>query len=256
VKDPIVWYGTYLFLVILVFITLTITHSSPPQTRFCRMRILILGGTGVVGNLLIEEAISLNHHAVVLARSPQKLSETIRNHANVTVIEGQLTDESIIEQAMSRVDAVVSALGPAVKKGPFHPSDTPLARAYSLIVRIMLQSGVKRLIALGTASMKDEHDRFDPVFKGLVTGVALFAHNAYKDVVAIGEVIRGEGSELLWTIARVPLLTDSPKRDVVAGYIGDGVVKHHLSRAAFAAFAMQQLQSEEWQRKAPIISSP
>ena len=220
------------------------------------MRILILGGTGSAGQLLIEEGLSLNHSIVVLARSPQKLPEVIRNHSYVTIIEGELTDETVIDKAMEGVDAVVSALGPSVKKGPFHPSNTPLAKAYSLVIKVMKKHGVKRLIALGTASIEDEHDKFSAVFKTLVTGVAVFAHNAYKDVVAIGETIRGEGGDLLWTIARVPILTDDTKRDVVAGYIGDGVVKTHLSRAAFAAFVLQQLNSEEWERKAPLISSP
>ncbi|KAI0700429.1 NAD-P-binding protein [Cytidiella melzeri] len=220
------------------------------------MHLLILGGTGPAGILLIEESLALNHSVVVLARSPHKLSNTIRNHAHVTVIEGQLTDETVIDTAVTGVDAVLSALGPSSTEGRSHPSDTPLARAYSLVIRAMKKHGVKRLIALGTASMKDKHDKFSVVYKLLITGVSLFAPNAYKDVVAIGEVIRGEGSELLWTLVRVPLLTDDSKKDVVAGYVGDGVVGFRLSRAAFVAFVLQQLEGTEWQQKAPLISSP
>ncbi|KAI0344084.1 NAD-P-binding protein [Trametopsis cervina] len=220
------------------------------------MHILVLGGTGAAGQLLIQEALSLHHSIAVLARSPQKLPETIRNHPQVTVIEGGLTDEEIIDKALEGVDAVVSALGPAVKKGPFHPPNTPLAHGYQLVIRLMKKNGVKRLIALGTASMKDEHDKFSLIFKTLVTGVAVFARNAYNDVVAIGDVIRGEGADLLWTIARVPILTDDPKRDVVAGYIGEGVVKPYLSRAGFAAFVIEQIDATEWLQKAPLVSSP
>jgi len=157
---------------------------------------------------------------------------------------------------MAGVDAVLSALGPPVNKGPFYPSNTPLAQAYALVIKVMKKKGVRRLIALGTPSMKDKHDKFSLAFKALVSGVALGAHNSYKDVVAIGELIRGEGGDLLWTIARVPLLTNNPNKDVVAGYIGDNMVHTHLSRAGFAAFVVQQLKSEEWQRKAPLISSP
>ncbi len=220
------------------------------------MRLLVLGGTGPSGQLLIEEGLRSGHTLVALVRSPQKLPETIRNHSNVTVVEGQLTDEAVIDKAMEGVEAVVSALGPPVNKGLFYPSYTPLAKAYSLVIKAMKRHEVKRLIALGTPSIKDEHDKFDIIFKSLVTGVSLFAHGAYNDIVAVGEVIRGEGGDLAWTIARVPILTREPKKDVVAGYIGDGVVKPYLSRAAFAAFVVQQLESEEWLRKAPLISSP
>jgi len=47
------------------------------------------------------------------------------------------------------------------------------------------------------------------------------AYNSYKDVVAIGDTIRGdEGKELVWTIVRVPFLTNSEAKDVVADMWG------------------------------------
>lgn len=220
------------------------------------MHLLILGGTGPCGQLLIEEAIGFSHTVVLLARSPQKLPESIRSNPDVTILEGQLTNEELLDKAMAGVDAVLSALGPSVSKGPFHPSDTPLAHAYSRVIRAMKKHGVTRLIALGTASIKDEHDKFSARFSALVSGVAVFAYNAYKDVVAIGEVIRREGGGLDWTIVRVPVLTDDANRDVVAGYVGYGTVRTRLSRAGFAVFVLRQLDSTEWIQKAPLISLP
>jgi len=37
--------------------------------------------------------------------------------------------------------------------------------------------------------MKDEHDSLSVTFPGLVVGIAYFAHNAYRDVVANAEVV-------------------------------------------------------------------
>lgn len=221
------------------------------------MHVLVLGGTGPCGLQLIEQALTLNHTVVVYARSPQKLPQTISSNPSVTVTVGELMDEEKLSAAMEGVHAVLSALGPAVKNGPFHPSDTPLARAYALLIKVMKARNVKRLIALGTASMKDEHDKFSLEFSVLVGGVAIFAHNAYKDVVAIGETIRAAPpEELVWTIARVPLLTEKPETDVIAGYVGDGKTRTKLSRAAFAAFVLRELEENEWCGKAPLISSP
>ena len=73
----------------------------------------------------------------------------------------------------------------------------------------------------GTASIHAPEDKSDIKFSALITGVATFARNAYKDVVKIGEVINKE-EELDWTIVRVPLLNDHSNRDVIAGFIGDG----------------------------------
>ncbi|KAI0374569.1 NAD-P-binding protein [Pilatotrama ljubarskyi] len=220
------------------------------------MHLFILGGTGPCGLQLIEQALALDHTLVVYVRSPQKLPEWIRTNPAVTVVEGQLTEAEKLSEAMNGVHAVLSALGPAVKNGPFHPSNTPLAHAYSILIDVMKKRDVKRLILLGTASMKDEHDKFSIQFAVLVSGVALFAHNAYKDVVAIGEKVRASGDDLVWTIARVPLLTDKPDKAFVAGYVGDGKVGTKLSRAAFAAFVLKELESNQWCRKAPLISSP
>ncbi|CCM01291.1 uncharacterized protein FIBRA_03340 [Fibroporia radiculosa] len=216
------------------------------------MRLLILGGTGPSGIKLIEEALASSHTVVVYARSPGKLPPSITDSVSVTVLEGQLTDADALTKAIEGVDAVLSALGP----GASHPSNTPLAHAYSLVIDIMKKHGVRRLIALGTASIKDEHDKFSVTFAALVSGIMIFAHSAYNDIVAIGDTIRSQGEDLEWTIVRVPLLNNHGTREVVAGYVGDGKTKTTLSRTAFAVFIIGELEKNEWGKKAPLICSP
>lgn len=220
------------------------------------MHILVLGATGPSGLLLVQEALVAGHTVVVYVRSPQKLPDDVKANPAVTVVEGQLTDKAALSHALEGVDAVLSALGPPVKQGITYPSNTPIAHGYAVLMDAMKERGVTRLIALGTPSMKDEHDKFSAKFAALVAGVALFAHGAYKDVVAIGETIRAEKEALRWTIARVPILNSHEEKETVAGYIGDGKVHTSLSRAGFAAFCVQQLASDEWVNKAPLVSSP
>jgi len=215
------------------------------------MRILVLGGTGAAGILVIEEALAANHIVVIFARSPEKLPAHITSHRDVIVIKGELTDSETISKAMEGVDAVLSVLGPSA----WHPSDTPLAHGYRQVLEVMRQHSVKRLIALGTASIKDKSDKFTWTYSAFVWTVALFAHNAYKDIVAVGDAIR-ESEGVDWTIARVPLLSNDEKKDWVAGYLGDGKINAVLSRAALAAYMLQELQNLEWVKKAPMITSP
>jgi len=216
------------------------------------MHLLILGGTGPSGIKIIEEALSASHTVVAYARSPEKLPESISSHASVTIVQGELTDVAKLTKALEGVDAVLSALGP---NSPSHPSDTPIARAYTVIIDAMKTQRVKRLIASATPSAKDEHDRFSLTFTLLVAGIWTFARPAYNDIVAIGQTIRSQGDELDWTIVRVPFLTDKETKDVVAGYVGDGKTGATLSRAGFAAFFVQELEKGEWIKKAPLISS-
>lgn len=226
------------------------------------MRVLVLGGTGGIGTLLVQALLAANHSLVIYARNPDKLSNEITSHQLVAIVKGDLTDRDALLSALQygghSVNAVVSCLGPPVNitSGITYPSDTPLACAYTLLFELMHVADVKRIIALGTASNKDPHDKFDLQFATLVLGVATFAHGAYKDVVAIGKALRGQPEgELVWTLVRVPVLTNSKNVAYVAGYIGDKKTKTYLARCAFAAFVVAELESNDWANKAPILSS-
>jgi len=218
------------------------------------MRVLVLGATGGIGIEIIERCLEQGHQVVVYARSPEKLPEGISKDERVTLHKGTLTDETALAAALTGVHVVTSALGPSVSKGPIYPSDTPLAKAYGLLLRLMREKDVKRLICLGTASNKDDHDKFSLIFNSLVLGVNTFAHNAYKDVVAIGNTVRAD-TDVLWTLARVPILTSGDSRKYHAGYIADGITNSTLARKAFAAFVVAEISKNEWMCKSPLISS-
>lgn len=55
-----------------------------------------------------------------LVRNPAKLTVT---HADLTVVPGELSDPEAIEQAIKGADAVISALGPTLKRSA---SGTPV----------------------------------------------------------------------------------------------------------------------------------
>ncbi|KAI0932694.1 hypothetical protein AcW1_000257 [Taiwanofungus camphoratus] len=216
------------------------------------MRVLVLGGTGPAGILIIQEALHASHTVIVYARSPQKLPESISLNPSATIIKGELTETDKLSEALEGVDAVLSALGPQRS----HPAGNPIAHAYASIIDLLKKRDIKRLILVATPSAKDEHDRFSLNFSIIVGGIKLFVHNAYSDIVAIGETIRAQGGDLEWTLVRVPLLNNKPTKDVIAGYVGDGKTKTTLARAGFAAFVVGELEKNEWVKKAPLISSP
>ncbi|KAG1874218.1 NAD-P-binding protein [Suillus tomentosus] len=220
------------------------------------MRVLILGATGAAGVLLIQEALAASHTVVVYARSPDKLAEEIRHDPRVTVHKGELDDREALSSAIMGVDAVLSALGPSVSRGPMHPKGTPLARAYSLIIELMIGHRVRRLLALGTPSITDPSDKFSLRMSIIVNGVATLARTAYEDVVAIGETIRTQGNDLDWTIVRVPLLSGADDKNLVVGYVGDGKTGIWVTRVGFASFVVQELEKNEWVKKAPLITLP
>jgi len=218
------------------------------------MRFLILGATGPSGILIVRKTLEIYPDAsiVIFARSPQKIPQDISQNPAITLLKGEFTDLDILSTAIKDVDVILSALGPSAS----HPAGNIIATFYSNLIDLMSQYNVKRIILLGTPSISDPQDKFSLIFKLIIAGVRFGAHNAYLDIVAVGEVIRTKGDALDWTIVRVPVLTDKESEEVVAGYIGDGNTGTLLSRRAYAAFTVHEVENIEWVKAAPLISSP
>jgi NAD(P)-dependent dehydrogenase (short-subunit alcohol dehydrogenase family) len=77
------------------------------------MTTLVVGASGATGRLLVEQLCHRGQNVRVIVRSPNKLPETLRNHDNVTVIEGSILELSDVElsQHVSGCVAVASCLG-------------------------------------------------------------------------------------------------------------------------------------------------
>ncbi|KAF9527298.1 hypothetical protein CPB83DRAFT_856311 [Crepidotus variabilis] len=286
-------------------ISASATHDFSKPLRF-----LIFGGTGPCGILLIRKALQVysNSTVIVSARSPQKIPEDLTFNGRVKIVTGKLEELDKVEKAFeavadselhkqleeppsydgatqpnttlrsSKVDVILSALGPPVLKGFSYPSNHPIATFYGNLIDIMFNQGVKRLIVMCTASHPDPKDKLsgNPLTSGIVTIVKLFAHNAYVDFKEVGNIIRRKGGEaegesssqsgvpetdlkaskLDWTLVRVPVLTNQDKEDTFAGYVGDGKTGNALTKKAFAAFCVGEVEKREWVRKAPFICTP
>lgn len=210
------------------------------------MKITVFGATGHVGNLFVKEALTAGHEVVAYVRKPKKLR--IEN-PNFSVVVGDLSNAEKINEAIQGTDAVVSVVGPLGRQDKLI-----FAPAYEHIISSMKRHGVKRLIALGTPSIPDANDRFNFVYWCLIVGVGLILHKGYTDMKNVGQEIRESGLD--WTIVRVPLLTNRPKRGkITIGYFGNGVTWFRLTRGDFVEFLMKQLSDTTYIGKAPGISN-
>jgi hypothetical protein len=211
------------------------------------MKITIFGATGKTGQLVVQYALAAGHEVTAYVRNPEKLGEP---RPRLTIVEDSLQNSEAIERAVAGQNAVISLLGPTGKT-----SGMPVSDGMKLIVTAMQKQGVSRLIATATPSAADPADRFSLSFRLAALMVQALAGTAYQDIVRTAEIIRS--SPLLWTLVRLPMLSDkvSPKT-VAAGYIGDPCVKlFSLSRQALAQFLLAQLTDETWIRKAPAVSN-
>lgn len=210
------------------------------------MKLTIFGSTGGTGKQVVEQAVAAGNHVVAYVRNPSKL-EFI--HKNLTIVEGELADQMMIEQAVSGVDAVISVLGP--RSGS---KDKPITRGMQNIIAAMNKYGVRRLIVSSTLSVKDPNDLPDFKAKFLVNFVKLTMRSAYEEIISVAEIVRK--SDLDWTMLRLTTLTNSLKSGKVkVGYLGKGEVGMRISRADLAEFILKQVQNTKYLRQSPVISN-
>ncbi|KAJ6501265.1 NAD-P-binding protein [Mycena vulgaris] len=224
------------------------------------MRLLIFGATGTMGVLIARQFLEVYQSCTLILymRSAAKLPADLADDPSVVVIEGELDEMDNLAKAMEGVDAVITALGPTGRKGPFYSSNTPIAAAYARIIATMHAHSVRRLIALTTPSVRDPADQFSFPLAFLRGTFATLAPNVVKDIRAVGAVVRAQEESLDWTLVRLALHSnsDAGNSEVVAGYMGDGKIHAVSSRLGAATFIIQELEKREWIRKAPILSAP
>lgn len=104
------------------------------------MHVLILGATGSVGRLVVEEALVRRHQVTALARSPQKLGDVV---SRIRVLHGDALDARAVEHAVTGQDVVIYALGAGNVRHTTLFSDST-----RVLLTAMKQHSVRRLICV------------------------------------------------------------------------------------------------------------
>jgi len=212
------------------------------------MRITVFGATGKIGRLVTGQLLAAGHQVVAVVRTPAKLG---LSDPNLTVVEAELSDRDAIAKAVAGSDAVISALGPSLKRSA---SGSPLADGTRAIVEAMNDAGVRRFIGLATPSIADPRDAPHWKHKVLPVMAGLAFPNALAELRGMTEAVTG--SDLDYTIARITSPTDKPATGRIrAGYLGRDKVGSAMTRPDIAAFLVGRLTDTRHIRSMPAISN-
>lgn len=110
------------------------------------MRIALFGATGQLGRHVLRLLIDHGHEPKVLVRSIHRLSE---NLPDAQIIEGDVRNARDVQRTLEGVEAVISTLGMADISRPA----TDLSDALKVILSQMRDRGLKRILAVGGASV-------------------------------------------------------------------------------------------------------
>jgi len=211
------------------------------------MEIVIFGASGGIGKLLIEQALNTQHKVKAYLRNPSKLELT---HQNLEVVKGELSDFEKIRNTISGVDAVISTLGPPLKR---NYDGWPILEAHQNIIRAMEMEGVKRFITIATPSVKFQLDVPSLLTKMPSIMAKLFFPKAYKEIVLVGESV--SNSNLDWTIVRFVAPNNKPKTNKVKVTLGETKISWSISRADIATYLLSQISDKQHIHSMPIIGS-
>jgi uncharacterized protein YbjT (DUF2867 family) len=206
------------------------------------MKVLVLGATGGTGRLIVRDALAKGHQVVTLVRSTKDI-----DLPGAKLIQGDARDEETLRRALDGSDAVVSALG----TGAGFSEVSLLTDATRALVNAMKHTGVRRLVCISALGVGDSKGHggfvFDRLFQPL-----LLSH-AYKDKERQEATIRASSHD--WVIVRPARLTDDPPRGSVRALTDlTGFNGGKIARADVAKFVVEQLTTDTWLRRTPVIA--
>jgi putative NADH-flavin reductase len=211
------------------------------------MEITVFGASGAIGSLFVHQALRKGHKVKAYVRNPSKVTIS---HPNIVVVKGELNEKEKIKEAVKGSSAVVSLLGPPLKR---NYEGTPIVDAHTNIISAMRELGVKRVLTLATPSVKFEKDK-----KSLMTIMPavmgkLFLPKPYKEIVTVGEMIKTSGLD--WTVVRIIAPNDKAATGNIKVSFGSDKLKMGISRADIATFFLKEIEEGKYIKSMPIIGS-
>ena len=213
------------------------------------MNVLLLGATGFSGKEVLSELLSKNHKVTIITRNKSSVDSEDKN---LTVLEGNVLDESLINETVQHQDAVINCLGIG-GKGNAKPNSL-VSDATKILVNSMERYNVKRLICMSNVGAGDSI-HFQPwIFSKVILPYFMKWLKVIIDDKNIMEPIVMDSS-LHWTILRFPNIVDKPaKEKITASFDGKGL-KMSITNEDLAHFMVAQLNDNEFIHKAPCVSN-
>jgi putative NADH-flavin reductase len=201
------------------------------------MKLIIFGATGGTGRQLVDLALSQGHQVTAFVRQPAALTV---QHPDLTILQGDITDQDAVRRAIPGHDVILSALG--TRGGP-----PALPEGTRNILAAMERDGIRRSLWVSSFGVGDSQQQMGWIARAVI--VNLFLKNAIAEKEIQERYIRESAGD--WIIARPGGLTDGPLTGTyrVTGP-GDKVGRPSIARADVADFMLKNLADDRYIRRA------
>jgi putative NADH-flavin reductase len=211
------------------------------------MNITIFGASGAIGEILTNIALNNGDRVTAYVRRADSIKHL---HENLQIVVGDLSNQPLVEEAISNADVVVSTLGPALDTSR-KLKGTPIADGHAVIIKAMKKLNKKRFITLGTPTVHSKEDKknISTILPGVMAKV-LFP-NGYQEMKKIEQLIKA--SSLDWTVVRIINPNVKHKKYEYDISLGDQPAKMSVSRENIAQFMYQVARENLYSNQMPII---
>jgi uncharacterized protein YbjT (DUF2867 family) len=204
------------------------------------MKVLLIGATGGTGQEILPRLLAAGHTVTALVRRPEAITS---RHEHLVVMPGGVRDPDLVDRAVQGQGAVICAFGPRSLE-----KDDIQEVLMRNLVAAMTKRGVKRLVNLSAWGAQDTQQRIS-LMQVILQRVIL--RNIFADKM------RGEkllfASALDYVNVCPGRLLNKPARGGVRASADGAGIKHSMTRADLAQWMVEQLTSDIWVRKSPII---
>jgi uncharacterized protein YbjT (DUF2867 family) len=213
------------------------------------MNVTVLGATGGIGRLVVDQLRSNGHTVTTYVRNPDKVPATWGEDVKVAV--GEMTDAGAVDRAVAGADAVVSALGPSMDR---KATGLPLVEGTRHIVEAMQRHGVRRYVGNATPSVLDPRETPTWQTRFATFMAKTFLRRAYDEIIGMSRAVMGAGLD--WTIVRFLAPKDGPATgNMRHGFYGTDKLGFAVTRGDIAAFTAAQVEDRRYIGAAPGISN-
>jgi len=212
-------------------------------------KVAILGGTGLAGGPLVNEALHQGYTVRALVRESSELPVT---HRRLEIVKGDAARGEDIEELLQGCSAVLSAVGPAAQ-GDKNIDPQICSTATGNLIEKMGKAEITRYVLVSSAGLVLRDDRR--------TGV----HGLYSKFITpllYGKLLKDKkrefrllaASQLNWTLVRCPTIKQGKRLEAIRVNritVPGGKVR----TAELAKFIVEQLEDTEFERQGVFVAS-
>ncbi|KAL8826909.1 MAG: hypothetical protein Q9191_003512 [Dirinaria sp. TL-2023a] len=214
------------------------------------MHILVLGGSGRTGKLVIDEALKRGHKVTALVREPEAIEAREGSPLNKSDVENAFTSPT-----SDPPSAVIIALASTrTSDNPWAATTSPprlMADSNANVAASMKQHGTRKLVTMQALGVGDSWPNLIFIMRWIVRGSKM--SQAYADHNMVDKEVKESGLD--YVLVRPTRLTEGESKPVKTfGNTGKGVGSA-VTRASVAAFLVDAVEKDTWDRSTPVISN-